>query len=199
MLTHEEKLRAFLTAIDDYAEKQRKRILAELDQSNRIAVAKAEKETLDNAYEIISQRTADVRMQVSRDNAKRESDAKNELIRKRNAIEAEVFSRAAEKLREYTKTDAYRSALIKTARKASETFGCTDGTVIFLKDSDMALKDDIAAAFGKKCTVCEDDSIKIGGLRFENEESCRAIDATFDSALYSQRDDFARLSGLKVI
>ncbi len=198
MLTQEQKLSKFLTAIDEYAEKERTRILAELEQSNRIAIEKAEKVTLDDAYEIINQRTNAVRMQVSRDNARRESDAKNDLIRKRNTIEAEVFSRAAQKLREYTKTDGYRTYLENAAKKAAAVLG-SENTVIFMRGEDMALKDDVVSAFGKKCTVCEDESIKIGGLRFENEEACRAIDATFDSALYSQRDEFAKKSGLRVL
>ncbi len=199
MLTQEEKLKAFLSAIDDYAEKQRSRILSELEQSNRIAVEKAEKATLDNAYEIINQRTADVRMQVSRDIAMREAEAKHNLIRKRNAIEADIFARAAKKLLEHTKTDAYKAYLTGCASKASSLFENADGTVIFIRSDDISMKDDIISAFGGKCTVCEDESIKIGGLRFENDESARAIDATYDSALYSQRDKFAETSGLKVI
>ncbi len=199
MLTQEEKLRVFLNAIDDYAEKQRSRILSELEMSNRLAVEKAEKATLDNAYEIISQRTADVRMQVSRDNAMRETEAKKELIRKRNAIEAEVFARAAEKLRAHTETSAYHSYLIRCCKKASALFGTDGNTVIFIRSEDKAFENDIISAFGKGCSVCVDESIKIGGLRFENEDSCRAIDATYDSALYAQRDRFAQTSGLKVI
>lgn len=199
MLTQEEKLRAFLTAIDDYAEKQRSRILSELEMSNRLAVEKAEKATLDNAYEIINQRTSAVRMQVSRDIALRESEAKNELIRKRNAIEAEVFSRAADKLRQHTKTDAYLAYLVRCAEKAASLLGDDGETVIFIRSEDKAFENDIISAFGKGCSVCVDESIKIGGLRFENEASCRAIDATYDSALYAQRDRFAEASGLKVI
>lgn len=199
MLTQEQKLKAFLAAIDDYAEKERSRILADLDSSNRIAVEKAEKKTLDDAYEIINQRTNAVRMQISRDIAKRESDAKNELIRKRNSIEAEVFTKAAKKLLDYTKTDEYAAQLERIAEKASKLFGGIDSTVIFMRSEDIAFKDRIIKAFGSNCEICEDESVKLGGLRFENDAACRAIDATFDSALYSQRDEFARLSGLKVI
>ena len=199
MLTQEQKLKAFLTAIDDYAEKERSRILADLDSSNRIAVEKAEKKTLDDAYEIINQRTNAVRMQVSRDIAKREAEAKNELIRKRNDIEAEVFAKAASKLLDYAKTDEYASQLERIAEKSAKLLGCSDGTVIFMRCEDIALKNNIIKTFGMNCEVREDDSIKRGGLRFENDEACRAIDATFDSALYSQRDEFAKLSGLKVI
>ncbi len=199
MLTQEEKLKAFLTAIDSYAEKQRSRILTELEMSNRLAVEKAEKATLDNAYEIISQRTNAVRMQISRDIAMREAEAKNELIRKRAAIEAEVFSRAADKLRSHTKTDAYRNYLLDCSSKAASILGDAGSTVIFIRSEDIPFKNDIIAAFSKSCVVCEDESIKIGGLRFENEESRRAVDATYDSALYSQRDRFAQTSVLKVI
>ncbi len=200
MLTQEEKLQAFLTAIDDYAEKQRSRILSDLESSNRLAIEKAEKATLDGAHEVIDRQTAAVRMQVSRDLAARDAEARNELIRKRNAIEAEVFSRASDKLREYTKTDDYRAYLVRCASNAAGILGAVAGTVIFMRAEDIRFKDEIIAAFGQGlCSVSEDDSIRIGGLRFENDELSRAIDATYDSALYSQRDRFAGSSGLKVI
>lgn len=197
MLTQEQKLSKFLTAIDEYAEKERTRILTELEQSNRIAIEKAEKATLDDAYDIINQRTNAVRMQVSRDTAMRESEAKKELIRRRNEIEAEVFSRAAKKLSLFTETEAYLEALKATAAKVADILG--DGTVIYMRSEDMDLKDTVIDSFGAECSVCVDEAIKLGGLRFENENVCRAIDATFDSALYSQHEKFAKLSGLKVI
>lgn len=199
MLTQNEKLKAFLTAIDEYAEKQRARILSDLEASNRLAVEKAEKATLDSAYEVIDRRTTAARMQVSRDIAAREANAKHELILKRNAIEAEVFSRAAQKLLEYTKTEDYRDHLLRSASTAAGLLGSQGTTVIYMRSEDLCFKADIAAAFGSECTVLEDSSIKIGGLRFENDESARAIDSTYDSALYSQRDEFSRMSGLKVI
>ena len=199
MLTQEEKLKAFLTAIDEYAEKQRTRILSDLEASNRLAVEKAEKATLDSAYEIIDRRTTAVRMQVNQEIAAREAKARQELIIKRNAIESEVFARAAERLLEYTKTEGYRSHLISSSEKAAKLLGSEGVTEIYVCGRDLCYKDDIAGAFGKECRVIEDPSIKIGGLRFENDESARAIDATYDGALYSQRDEFARMSGLKVI
>ncbi len=199
MLTQEEKLKAFLTAIDEYAEKQRTRILSELEASNRLAVENAEKATLESAYEIIDRRTTAVRMQVSQEIAAREAKARQELIIKRNAIEAEVFARAAEKLTEYTKTEEYCEHLKRSAEKAAKLLGSEGITEIFVCERDLCHKDCIAEAFGRECSVIEDPSIKIGGLRFENDESARAIDSTYDSALYAQRDEFARMSGLKVI
>ncbi len=198
MLTQEQKLNKFLTAIDEYAEKERARILSELESGNRIAIEKAEKATLENAYDVINRRTADVRMQISRDASLRETEAKNDLIRKRCEIEAEVFKKAASKLSEYTKTAAYRELLMQTAANAASILSEGD-TVIYLRSDDMSFKDDVAHAFGKSCTVCTDDGILIGGIRFENEAMSRAIDASFDNELNSQRDEFAKNSGLRIL
>lgn len=198
MLTQEQKLNKFLTAIDEYAEKERARILSELESGNRIAIEKAEKATLENAYNIINRRTADVRMQISRKSAMRETEAKNDLIRKRCEIEAEVFKKAAERLSEYIKTAAYRELLMQTATNAAEVLSEGD-TVIYMRGDDIPLKEDIVRAFGKSCTVCVDDGIVIGGIRFENEAMSRAIDASFDSELDSQRDEFAKNSGLRIL
>ena len=196
MLTQDEKLKIFLDAIDDYADKQRRKILTELETSNQDAIKRAEKETLSNAYEVINQRTADVKMQISRDIAKRGVDAKRALIEKRMDIEKKVFAKAEKKLLEFAKSDAYREHLLKTAKEAA--INLPDNVSVRLRPADMKFEADVLACFGENCTVSADESIRLGGLYAESKLLGKAIDATFDTLLNNQHDRFEEKSGLSV-
>lgn len=197
MLTQDEKLKTFLAAIDDYAEQQRKRILTELEASNRIAVERAEKETLASAYDIIGQRTADARLQISKDVSRRHSDAKRRLLEKRMQIENDVFARAEEKLRAFTSQSGYRDWLVRQAKCSGGRL--TENSVLYLRADDMKYASDIFAALGFECTVREDESNTLGGFYAEDMTNGVALNATFAAALASLHDRFKENSKLSVL
>ena len=202
MLTQEEKLSKFMLAINEYAQEQHDRIMREVEAQNAIELEKAEKEFREESYKTIQRRTGEVRSMISRELAEKESTGKKALLARRNAIENEVFERAAAKLEEFTKTDAYKTYLRRAAIEAKKTFiKCGEehmaSTVIYIRDRDKKCSPLIKTAFGD-CTVKVDPNIVLGGLRAENAEIGRVLDVTLDVNLEQQHEWFAEHSGLTI-
>lgn len=202
MLTQEEKLSKFMIAINEYAQEQRDKIMREVEAQNSIELEKAEKEFREESYRTIQRKTGEVRSMISRELAGKEIEGKKALLERRNAIENEVFQRAAAKLEEFTKTDAYKTYLRKAAIEARKVFvGCGEekmgATVIYIRDRDKKCSPLIKTAFGD-CTVKVAQDILLGGLRAENTEIGRVVDVTLDVALQQQHEWFAENSGLTI-
>ena len=202
MLTQEEKLSKFMLAINEYAQEQHDKIMREVEAQNAIELEKAEKEFREESYKTIQRRTGEVRSTISRELAEKESTGKKALLARRNAIENEVFERAAAKLEEFTKTDAYKTYLRRAAIEAKKTFiKCGEehmaSTVIYIRDRDKKCSPLIKTAFGD-CTVKVDPNIVLGGLRAENAEIGRVLDVTLDVNLEQQHEWFAEHSGLTI-
>ena len=202
MLTQEEKLSKFMLAINEYAQEQHDKIMREVEAQNAIELEKAEKEFREESYKTIQRRTGEVRSMISRELAEKESAGKKNLLARRNAIEKEVFERAAARLEEFTKTDAYKTYLRRAAIEAKKAFiRCGEehmaSTVIYIRDRDKKCSPLIKTAFGD-CTVKVDPNIVLGGLRAENAEIGRVLDVTLDVTLEQQHEWFAENSGLTI-
>ena len=201
-MTQEEKLSKFMLAINEYAQEQHDKIMREVEAQNAIELEKAEKEFREESYKTIQRRTGEVRSMISRELAEKESAGKKALLARRNAIEQEVFERAAAKLDEFTKTDAYKTYLRRAAIEARKAFiKCGEehlaSTVIYIRDRDKKCSPLIKTAFGD-CTVKVDPTIILGGLRAENAEIGRVLDVTLDVTLEQQHEWFAENSGLTI-
>ena len=202
MLTQEEKLSKFMLAINEYAQEQHDKIMREVEAQNAVELAKAEKEFREESYKTIQRRTGEVRSMISRELAEKESAGKKALLARRNAIEQEVFERAAARLDEFTKTDAYKTYLRRAALEARKAFiKCGEehlaSTVIYIRDRDKKCSPLIKTAFGD-CTVKVDPTILLGGLRAENTEIGRVLNVTLDVSLEQQHEWFAENSGLTI-
>lgn len=203
MLTQEEKLSKFMIAINEYAREQHDKIMRELETQDSIELEKAEKEYREESYRTIQRKTGEIRSMISRELAGKEMQGKKALLERRNAIEDEVFAKAAAKLEEFTKTDAYKTYLRKAAQEARKAFAKSgeenlESTVIYIRDRDKKCSPLIKTAFGAACTVKVDQSIVLGGLRAENTEIGRVVNVTLDMALEQQHDWFAENSGLTI-
>ena len=202
MLTQEEKLSKFMLAINEYAQEQHDKIMREVEAQNAVELEKAEMEFREESYKTIQRRTGEVRSMISRELAEKESAGKKALLARRNEIEKEVFERAAAKLEEFTKTDAYKTYLRRAAIEAKKAFiRCGEehmaSTVIYIRDRDKKCSPLIKTAFGD-CTVKVDPDIILGGLRAENTEIGRVLDVTLDVTLEQQHEWFAENSGLTI-
>ena len=202
MLTQEEKLSKFMLAINEYAQEQHDKIMREVEAQNAVELEKAEKEFREESYKTIQRRTGEVRSMISRELAEKESAGKKALLARRNEIEKEVFERAAAKLEEFTKTDAYKTYLRRAAIEAKKAFiRCGEehmaSTVIYIRDRDKKCSPLIKTAFGD-CTVKVDPDIILGGLRAENTEIGRVLDVTLDVTLEQQHEWFAENSGVTI-
>lgn len=203
MITQEEKLSKFMIAINEYAKNQHDKIVRELEAHNSEELENAEREYCEDSYKTIQKKTGEIRSMISRELASKELEGKKKLLARRNEIENSVFEKAAEKLEEFSKTDAYKTYLRRAAVEARKIFAGSGedklvSTIIYIRDRDKKCSPLIKKAFGSDCTVKVDSSIILGGLRAENAEIGRVVNVTLDIALEQQREWFAANSGLTI-
>lgn len=199
MQSEKEKLVQFYNAINDYAKKQRLRILYETEAQNAAELTRAESEALSDAYRMIQRETAEMRASVTKELSSHEYEGRRALFERRVDIEKKVFDEAAEKLSAYTATPDYKNYIYKAVLAAAKTFSSSpDGTVFRVREEDMTFAESINSAYGSKCTIEADSTIQLGGLRALNEGLGIAIDATLDARLEQQHEWFCENADLSI-
>lgn len=197
MAVRDEKMNNFLAAINEYAEEQRSRIQAEVEDFKRQELQKAEDEILYDSYELIQREMDAMRTETSQDISCKETESRKLLFAKRQEITAGVFAEAEARLREFARSEKYPELLDRWAGRLSPIFPAED-TVLLVKKEDLIFSDRLCAAFGKPCRVCESEEIHIGGLKAFSETLGILADETFDSKLENQREWFAENSGMTI-
>jgi len=199
MQSQNEKLVQFYDAINRYVERQRLRILYEIEEQSNTELARAEQEGLSDAYRMIQRETDEMRTSINRELAAQEYNGRRALFEQRVDIEKKIFDEAADRLRSFTQTADYSAYLKKTVAAAATVFSAApDKAVFHLRDEDMKYADELRAAYGAACEFQSDDSIQLGGLLALNEHLGIAIDATLDARLEQQREWFCETADLSV-
>lgn len=194
----DEKKDKFYTAINHYAEEQRKRIEDEIDSFREKELSEAEIGVLTECYLMIQKEMAQTRVGIAREMAAKETELKREVLEKRRRITEEVFRRAAEKLKEFTGTERYADFLKKTAGQFASVLR-EPGTVIFLRPGDESHEEAIRESFGLPCAFQTLETIRIGGILAQNDKLGLSADGTLDALLENQREWFEEQSGLAVV
>ena len=168
MIAETQKLEKFHSAIEDYAQKQRKTMEEEVARLKRERLAEAESQVLSESFQMIQKEMHEMRHRIAREMALREVNARRELLVKRGELTKKVFARAAEKLLAFTKTEEYPRFLEAQAKKLAPLFPAP-GTVIHLRQEDQAYFPLLEAALGTACSCAADASIQTGGFYAENQ------------------------------
>lgn len=197
MATNEEKLSKFNEAIHHYAEEQRRKIEDEVNKFKEKELNEAENEVLLEAYQLIQKEMAQMRNNITKEMAHREMDARRELLEKRRKIMEEIFTQAAERLKEFAQSQEYQDWMKRHCQKLAETFSQPD-TVLFVRPEDRKLESLLKSAFGTDCEVQEDEEIHLGGVRAQNLAMGLVADETLDALLENQQEWFEENSGLQV-
>ena len=192
-----EKQDNFLQAINRCAEEQKNKIEAETHRHQEEELNKAELAILEDAYALIQKEMAQMRMSIAAELSQKEAASRRRLFLKRQAIEEEVFRKAAEKIREFRGTGGYRTYLEQSARELRAAFS-QPGTVLDVSPEDGELSELLQKTFGD-CRVETDPGISLGGVRGENQAMGLVADLTLDTKLQDQREWFAQHSGMKVV
>jgi vacuolar-type H+-ATPase subunit E/Vma4 len=198
MATNDEKLSKFYLAINHYAEEQRRQIEEEVAEFKQKELDEAEDEVLNESYRLIQKEMAQMRNSIFQEMAQREVAGRRALLEQRQKITDEVFSRAAEQLRSFTKTDRYQTWLQNSAARMSAVFPKA-GTVLRIREADAGYQKIIRESFGADCEFQTDRTIVLGGLRAYHAELGVMVDETLDSLLEDQRNWFEENSGMRVV
>lgn len=187
----------FLKAINKYAAEQRRELKNQTEEFKKKELQKAEAEVLRDAYYLIQKEMAQMRKGISSEVSKEEMQGRKELFAQRKAIVEEVFKKCEKRLLEFANTSEYKELMKNYASKISKVLN-KPGTVLYIQEKDMEIKEELKESFGKLCKVLVSEEIKIGGLIAVNRNMNIIIDETLDSKLTDQREWFAENSKLNV-
>jgi len=193
-MPNEEKLSKFLQAIHSDAEQRREAILRETEEFKNSELAKAEKEALSEAYELIHHEFGLARAAISRELSVKELDSKRELLRHRRRLMDEIFAQAGERLAVFAGSDGYLPFLERCAAEVAGIFAVGE-VMFFVRQADLKYERQLKAAFGRDCSVRESGDIRLGGLRAANRDCGQIADNSIDSRLEAQKDWFFENSG----
>lgn len=197
MSQSEKKLDKFSSAVLKDAQEQRAKILAEIEEYRKSELEKAEEEILHDAYVMIQNEIASIKNKHSRKISLAELDGRRQQLILRDKLTEKVFDEAAVQITEFTKSDKYKQYMLDLVKKSCAQI--PEGKIIIsVKNDDLGLGGDLAAASGREAEVKADAAIQLGGLLVSNPENGIVVDETLDFKLNSQRDWFTSVSGLSI-
>ena len=187
----------FLSAINDYAEKQKALINGEVEEFKQQNIRQATDAGIKDAYELIQREISDRKSALIAEYSAKESALREKLFAERERIANEVFKRAEEKLTAYTLTEAYTRDMLRFAAEARELIG-ESPCEVSLKESDMSMTESLRREL-PQAVFKTDPAIIIGGMKVFCAEKGLMLDSTLDSGLKGQKRWFEENSGLKVV
>lgn len=195
-MPQDERVSKFIAAITKEAEEKRSVIEQETRAFVETEMNKAELEALNESYSMIQRAGASIRSDAGSRISAGKLESRRQLLLRREEIVGELLDAVSARLKKYTATQEYTALLEHSAAKAADVF---QGLfIVFLRPEDMHLADVVKKAAGDRCTVMEDTSIQLGGLRFSDPEGFRLADDTLDARLKDGREWFMKHSGLTV-
>ena len=188
----------FLKAIRRYAKQQKSVMKGEVKQLKTERLKEAEEKAKRDSQRLIKDKLQETRTRQTAILAKKTQDGQRKLFIARSAMVEEVFKKAADKLVEYAKSDAYTSKLTDSAKAIADVFDGRD-CVLYVNERDLGAAEGIKALFGGSTEVRADKTIKIGGIRGYCASMGIIADETLDSKLETQREWFVENAALSVL
>ncbi len=191
------KTEAFLSAIHTLAAEECKRIDEETESIREQRLKTMQSEAKKRYQTEMEYEIARIRADANREISQKGEESRRTLSDLRTSLCEQVFSRARAQIEAYTKTDAYREFLLRSAQKIGEMFRGGEVT-LFISQADSDKADAICKSFGEACTVTVSSDILLGGIRAADRKSHQLADNTLDTALTEQKAWFLEISGLSV-
>lgn len=188
----------FLKAIRRYAKQQKSVMKGEVKQLKTERLKEAEEKAKRDSQRLIKDKLQETRTRQTAILAKKTQDGQRKLFIARSAMVEEVFKKAADKLVEYAKSDAYTSKLTDSAKAIADVFDGRD-CVLYVNERDLGAAEGIKALFGGSTEVRADKTIKIVGIRGYCASMGIIADETLDSKLEEQRGWFVENAELSVL
>ena len=190
-----DKVGKFIDAIMHEADARRAEIERATQKHIDKEIQKAEKAAKAESEALVQRRASTIKQDIGRDLSHRQMEMRMALFKRREEIMTEIFSEAKKRLEAFQSSENYEAFLCRSAKKAAEILS-GDNITIRVCEADMKYREAIEKAFGKKCEFMADNTISVGGLKFENAEQTLAVDDTLDTRLLSEESWFESQSGL---
>ena len=194
----ENKTDNFLKAIKRYANAQKRAMAGEVKQLKTERLKEAEAKAKRDSERLKKEKLTETHNRQTARLASKTQEGQRKLFIERSAMTEEVFKLAAEKLKAYTETDAYREKLRSSAKAVAEVFEGR-GCVLYLNERDLGAAEELKAFFSGETEVKADKSIKIGGVKGYCKSMGIIADETLDTKLEAQREWFVENAALSVL
>ena len=186
-----------MSAIHTLAAEECKRIDEETESIREQRLKTMQNEAKKRYQTEMEYEIARIRADANREISQKGEESRRTLSDLRTSLCEQVFSRARAQIEAYTKTDAYREFMLRSAQKIGEMFRGGEVT-LFISQADSDKADAICKSFGEACTVTVSSDILLGGIRAADRKSHQLADNTLDTALAEQKAWFLENSGLSV-
>lgn len=183
--------------IEDIARKQIEEIEAETKEIEEATYSKICQEAREEAEAKLKAELAVLEARIGIESSSSSEDSMKKLVSKRDEYVQIVFKEAKEKLLEFVGNDQYLNFLLDRISDVKKDYDLSK-SIIYVKESDLGLKDKIIEIYGNDVSVLASDEIKIGGFILENKTEQLLIDESLDFALDNQKDWFYKTSGLMI-
>lgn len=183
--------------IEKLAQEEEAKILEEAKELEKEAYEKIKYEASQDAKSKLEKEMVEISSNASLEASSSLEERTKKLVEKRNDYVNTIFSEAKKGLVDFVASDKYHDYLIDGIKKASQEYQMND-SVIYVRDADLSLKDEILKAYNLPVEVEGNNDIEIGGFIIENKNTNVVVDESLDFALENQKDWFYKTSGLMI-
>lgn len=183
--------------IEKLAQEEEAKILEEAKKLEQEAYEKIKYEASQDAKSKLEKEMVEISSNASLEASSSLEERTKKLVEKRNDYVSTIFTEAKKGLMDFVVGDKYHDYLINGIKKASEEYQMTE-SVIYVRDADLSLKDEILKAYSLPVEVESNNDIEIGGFIIENKNTNVVVDESLDFALENQKDWFYKTSGLMI-
>lgn len=197
MLSQDEQIALFVDAINKNALKMRRETEKETKKLYLEETQKLEERAKRDMEEKLSYAEKKLFTEFNKKVASDKAYYRAELCRRREELTEDIFEKAKKLLLEFSFSEEYNGFLVKSIKKISEYLH--SDLVLRVKCGD---KEKVCAAAKEadvRCSVIEDKSIIIGGIKAESEKENKNVNDTLDERLLEARDSFISLTAGKLI
>lgn len=182
VFSQSEKLDFFIKRVTELANNDESEIRAQLRADKEAFFEKSEK-LLYNELETYAQESRiKVKAELEYEHSKLALERKYELLRIRESFSTDLQNRLTERIKQFTKTQAYKLFLLQLAQAVTSS-DISSECAIYLSPFDMMYAEDIKAHVqqinGKAPEILESKAIKLGGLYCSNGKV--SINETLDN------------------
>lgn len=191
-----QKLERFRQLVLEDAQKERGKIMEEVDQQRRQRLEAAQAEIRCRVDAEKQQKAEAIQAETGREISRRMMADKRQIAARREEIGHEVFDAVRKKILAFTATEDYLPHLKKLYVEAFEALGNPYDGTIWLRPQDMHVQRELAACLPGRHVSFQPGSFKLGGLIVDCHSKLLRADQCYDTALGDLDGHFAELFGL---
>ena len=192
-----EKLRGFTDIALKEAYRRKEHIIDTAEKENSEAKKKKELEFLEEAYYAIQNGTRKLRKELNESVSKALVDGKKKMFEKRREIIDDIFSKVANKLREFTKTDDYKRYIIDNINESIKAIG-KDQYELYVNKDETELYRDILDKEEIDLSIKESSKDIMGGFIIFGLRKRLMADCSFKIKMQKAREDFLEYCNLPI-